>query len=82
MLGDGIWWRQSRFPLTPSGREEGRALLPIEAGFGGVPGGFWALFPASPFCCCNFGAAPCLLCPVAIPMGSGLSPLLGRAGWR
>lgn len=77
MLGDGIWWRQTRFPLTPSGQEEGSGLLPIKAGFGGT----LCDFTASPSCCWNFGAAACLLCPVAILVRSGLSPLMGRRGW-
>lgn len=69
-------------PINPLGTGGGKCPSPHQGRVWGVPGGFWALFPASPSCCCNFGAAPCLPCPVAILMGSGLSPLLGRAGWR
>lgn len=44
MLVDGVWRRQTFFPLTPSGWEEGSTLLPIAVGFGG-PGGCQAAFP-------------------------------------
>lgn len=77
-FGDGIWWRQTRFPLTPSGREGGKCPSPH---FGELSG-FQAEFPASPSCCWNLGGAACLPCPVAILVGPGLSPLLGRRGWR